>query len=759
MISSLVLLAASLGVSPSRADASKGNDFVMTNPADLPGHCSADRMYMDTDWVEWARLKSFPTPAGGGADEQAIEALFSTENPDSPTVSEWITKRTDYFARRAEVQKKIEARLDADASPHRALHFENYAYVLAYLGEFKKAIEYFGPGSKKHAEFENDGIVNFILGQSYFRLHRYEEARKHAIAAYKQLPDKYLDTRWQLMTIDLGLYGDKFFKKYSKDYYTTKHIPEIFPNTDESSFPFEIATDKMGIDPWGGTGMINFMDLDGDGWPDLLFQRKFFPPSIYKNVGGRKFELQPEANVESKWCNFIVETITDYNNDGKPDLHRQCCNYDGAGDGVLLKNMGDFKFKDVTKGSNLSPHISGMSTAWGDIDLDGSLDYVATDQYGPVKLFHNNGDGTFTDITAKAGIVTPGGKGPDDFGAVGCAFGDYDGDGYPDMFCNGWGWAKLYHNKGDGTFEDVTKKAGISDGKDVKGYMTFFFDYDNDGKMDIFVGRYVVSSGDSWGFGPRCTCSNLLSEDGYTEREWKSAGTIYRNNGDGTFTDMREQTKFVPLGVMSVNHGDWNNDGYQDLVMGAGGPYIQQAEPFLFYENQGNGTFKNITPFTMLPLWGKGHGQSFADYDHDGNLDLFVNDGGAFAGDVWASMLLHNKGNGNHWLNVSLKGGAGTNSFGVGAKVRVYTKAGQQLQEVASGGRFGSADGLELHFGLARESKADRIVVEWPNKKKTVSRLADVAADQAIEVREGVDGFRTLWTSPRKTAEAGAGGR
>jgi len=135
-----------------------------------------------------------------------------------------------------------------------------------------------------------------------------------------------------------------------------------------------------------------------------------------------------------------------------------------------------------------------------------------------------------------------------------------------------------------------------------KGYVSFFFDYNNDGLIDLFAGQYVVSSDEAWGFGPQCSCSNLLVEKGYSDREWDSATTIYENNGDGTFTNIGKKAKMIPLGMMGSNHGDWNNDGYEDLLMGTGGPYYQQAEPFLFYENnQGDGTYPFLPIVSSMP--------------------------------------------------------------------------------------------------------------------------------------------------------------
>ena len=251
----------------------------------------------------------------------------------------------------------------------------------------------------------------------------------------------------------------------------------------------------------------------------------------------------------------------------------------------MLINKGNLKFDDITATSGLSySQGAGMVVSWSDYDLDGFLDIAIADAYGPNRLYRNLGNDSYEDTTKKAGLKTE--------RTVGIAFGDYNNDGWPDIWALGWDNKWLYRNNKDGTFTDVSAAVGI-EALGQKGYMSFMFDYNNDGHMDLFAGQYVVASDEKWGFAPICTCSNLLAEEGYSEREWRSATTIFENNGDNTFTNMSTTTNFVPLGMMGSNHADWNNDGYEDLFFGAGGPYLQQAEPFLFYEQRGERLYEH----------------------------------------------------------------------------------------------------------------------------------------------------------------------
>jgi hypothetical protein len=223
------------------------------------------------------------------------------------------------------------------------------------------------------------------------------------------------------------------------------------------------------------------------------------------------------------------------------------------------------------------------------------------------------------------------------------------------------------------------------------------------------------------------------------------ASTIFRNVGGGKFESTNAKTKFIPFGTMSTSYADWDNDGDLDVVMGAGGPYFQQAEPFLFYQNNGDGTFTNLTPFLMQRLWGKGHGIAFNDYDHDGDLDVAMVNGSVVPGDLWPGLFLKNKGNDNHWLEVGLVGGPGTNRDAIGAQVRVTAGGKTYVREVASGGQFSTTHGFRVHFGLAKADKVEKVEIRWPNKELTVTTLTDVPIDAAVEVTQADGKWKKLW--------------
>ncbi len=721
------------------------------NAADAPGRCMADRLFTRFRPDE---VYTYGRDGSVALGDQIDGMLTDASVRYYPWHMLQLVKTSDYFAHRAAMMDRMETALAAVPPEKRVKALGNYAMALLYLGEDEHLVGFFAPDTKAYRDAAKAGEVDYALGVALYRLGRNKEALPHAERAWKLMTDAPLDTRWQLMLIESELLGNKFFTTPNPAY-SVKHVNEYFPMR-TWKVPFVDATAEVGLSTtslYGGYGTAAFFDADGDGWDDLFLERKFFPPHLYRNDHGRFVQVPDSQLGRPAPCNMLFAFPGDFNDDGKPDLARNCCNFDGGGPMELLKNEGNFTFEDVAKEAGLGTAPAGTAMCWGDYDLDGHLDLLVNGFHGSSHLFHNNGDGTFTDVTEKAGIRTPGDEKTQwSFGAMGCAFSDFRGKRYPDLFVQGWGWHQMYRNNGDGTFTDATKRAGIGDGSNRRGYMVETFDYNNDGNMDILVGSYVVGNDERYGVSPVCTCSNLLSADGFSKRELQAGPSIFRNNGDGTFTDLAEKLKFLPLGGMSYGHADWNNDGYEDLVVGYGGGYIQQDEPFAFYQNDRDGTFTNMTPFLMHGLWGKAHGIAFADVRHAGVMDLVIENGGAQYGDLWPTRFLRNTTTGKHWLEVKLKAGPGTNTMVIGGRARVWAGKLKQVKDVESGGTF-AVNSQVLHFGLADRTKVDRLRVEWPNRKLDVTELKDLPVDQAIEVDEATGKWRTLWTHPVTAAK------
>ncbi|MFT7623311.1 MAG: hypothetical protein ACI9WU_002494 [Myxococcota bacterium] len=749
--------------------------FIPTaNTADLPNRCAADRNVWETKPLCPAGPAHGARGAGSGGRHFAagvcdfeemgyedeltllIDGMLYSDLRRFPEVIHFHWK-TDYYSNREGIQAALKARIDGMPAVEQDAAWANYSLLMVYLGEFKKVTEVFGPGGPQSERANFDPSVVFDLSHAYFRLGDYATSHVYALRAVKWIPGH--DTKWQLALTEIGLYGEEYYERASTDIYSLEHVKKVFPAHNLEKFPFEDVSVEMGVHDyrWGGYGGVNWADMDGDGWDDLLAEYKFFPPKIWRNIDGKRFEAVSDENMGASDCSSVFWSPADYDNDGVRDIVRHCCTYDSTGPMTLMKGTGDkvMSFKEVSESANLRVPTekypgagSAMVLAWGDIELDGDLDLLAGDYTGPVRLYVNQGDGTFIENQDGAGMNTPGK--PGEFGSIGASFGDIDDDGYPEIWTQGWGWKRLYKNNKDGTFTNITQDVGLpADDTADKGYMAFTLDYNNDGHLDLFAGAFVTSDETPLGVEAVCGCHKLLADDGYDEHEWTTSSTIWRNNGDNTFTNIAAQTGFVPFGAMGSNAADWNNDGYQDLMISSGGSYYQQLEPFLFYQNKGGtGEFELLTPWNNLATWGKSHGMAFADMDRDGDLDAFLNSGGFMPGDVFPSALLRNTGNENHWFEVSLKSGKpGTNTDSVGAKVWVeYGDGLKQVQELWSGGRFGATNSFRIHFGMAEYKTIKKVTIRWPNADLATTVLENIDTDQAIEVNELDGTWKTLWT-------------
>ncbi len=311
---------------------------------------------------------------------------------------------------------------------------------------------------------------------------------------------------------------------------------------------------------------------------------------------------------------------------------------------------------------------------------------------------------------------------------------DFDNDDYPDLFVNNLkGTAKLYHNNGNGTFSDVTESMGI-DGPQ-KGFSCWAWDYDNDGWLDIFATCYDYSIGD---------VVKGLNGEAHT----RMSNRLWHNVKGERFEDKTKESGLdMVFATMGSNFGDVDNDGYLDFYLGTGTPELETLVPNRMFKNVEGRRFAEITASAGTGNLQKGHGVSFADWDRDGDLDLFIEMGGASLGDRYHNILFENPGQGNHWLSVKLVGKK-SNRAALGARIKVVT-GGQRPQtiyrHVSSGSSWG-ANPLEQHIGLTKADRVAVLEIHWPSSG-TTQVFRDIAANQAIEVTELDDHIRTL---PRK---------
>jgi len=485
-----------------------------------------------------------------------------------------------------------------------------------------------------------------------------------------------------------------------------------------------------------------FFDADGDGWPDiLLLNGKDWEPrgrkslsALYRNNHDGTFTNVTAGSGLDIEMYAMGVAIGDFDNDGRDDVYITALDGDH-----LFHNEGGGKFRDVTAASGIHNANFGTSAAWLDYDRDGKLDLFVANyvQWSPAgdlwcsldgatksyctpesykgtscKLYHNLGGGKFEDVSQKAGIADPTSK------SLGVTVFDYNGDGWPDIFvANDTQPNKLYRNNKNGTFTEEGMAAGVAFGEDgvARGAMgTDAGDYDRSGRPHLLVGNF----------------SNQMLG-------------LYHNEGTGLFVDEAPSSTVGRASLLTLAFGvfffDYDLDGQLDIFAANGHieeeigrvqPKVQYREPPLLFHNLGKRRFENVTP-AMGPALSRAmvaRGAAYADFDHDGDLDILIanNHGPAY-------LLRNDGGNRNKWLCVRLVG-TKSNRDGIGAVVRIESASGKQWNAVHSGGSYCSQSDLALTFGLGKDPVVTALEIEWPSGTK--QQLGNIAANQFVTIEE-----------------------
>ena len=526
-------------------------------------------------------------------------------------------------------------------------------------------------------------------------------------------------------------------------------------------------------------------------------------------------------HVSSPEQRFIVESMSagvaliDYDRDGLPDIYfTNAQNTEMARRGqkarsALYHNNGDGSFTDVTDKADVGFPCWAMGAVVGDYNNDGWPDLLVT-CFGGVVLYRNNKDGTFSNATREAGM------GDDKMWATGATFGDYDNDGFADLFvshyvqfdlnhmaalgssdickylgidvqCGPIGMKgspdTLYHNNRDGTFTDVSKKAGVADEEHRYGLTAIWTDFDQDGKLDLFVTNdgqpnYLYQGNGKGLFEEIGFSSGVgLSESGARQANMgiglgdylhtgkmsvvishfdNEFAAFYRNDGAMDFTDVslssgvgRGTVGYVGWGAAFV---DFDNDGWQDLFVVNGHVYpqvdqirssLRYLEPKLLFLNQRNGTFKDISKLAgqAIQVPQVSRGMAIGDLFNDGKLEAIVEN---LKGEPM--ILRPERGPSNHWISFQLEG-VKCNRLALNARVRIFAGDLVQFDEVVSGGSYLSQNDLRIHFGLGPHERMDRVEITWPGGK--VERLMNLPADSFYVVREGAGVIRAGGVNPK----------
>jgi len=513
----------------------------------------------------------------------------------------------------------------------------------------------------------------------------------------------------------------------------------------EADFPrFHNVAPELGLDSFNLSGGAVFDDLDGDGDPDL-FTTTFDPrsePHLFINHGDGTFEDRTNGSGLEGLYGGLNVVHADYDNDGDVDLYvlrGAWLSKDGRHPNSLIRNegrrpKGGVRFVDATFDAGLGEHHYPTQTAaWADYDNDGDVDLFVGNEFDPTidapcQLFRNNGDGTFTDVARQAGITTSA-----YIKAV--VWGDVDEDRYPDLFLSVLGGPnRLYRNNRDGTFSDIAAAAGVEGPK--MSFPSWFWDYDNDGHLDLYVSSYKGGID-----GVAMVAASYLRLEG----PWE-IGRLFRGAGKGGFVDVSRQVGLTRLHLaMGSNFGDLDNDGFLDFYLGTGYPDYEAVMPNVLYRNRGGRSFEDVTLAAGFGHLQKGHAIAFADFDADGDLDVFEQMGGAFPGDRFGDALFVNPGFGNHWVAVKLVG-TKSNRAAIGARiVAKFDDAGKArtvYRHVSSGGSVGG-NPFRQPLGVGAATEIRKLEIYWPTSD-TTQTCRGVAVDHVYRIVEGRDELERL---------------
>ena len=571
-----------------------------------------------------------------------------------------------------------------------------------------------------------------IFPLSELAIHQYPSGSLEAIerfTAYLQQRPDDLGVQWLLNVahMTLGTYPSQVPKPYliSLDRLNTTSTVGRFANI--------AARTKLSTRGENMAGGLIVDDFDGDDRLDIFYST--IDPTqgcaLFVNRGDGTFEKKTTTAGLDEQVGAENCIHSDFDNDGDLDVFLIRGTWEVPRRPSLLSNDGSGTFTDVTIKAGLAEPISSETAAWADYDLDGDVDLYLGGEFDPSnpkpinlgRLYRNNGDSTFSNVGKEAGVLNEG-------FCRGVTWGDYDNDGLPDLYLSNQGQVnRLYHNNGNGTFTNVAKELGVEE--PLNSYACWFWDYDNDGLLDLFVTGSAASLSQ--------VIKSQLAQPAIGERP-----RLYHNEGT-RFVDVSRQAGLDRVWLpMGSNCGDLDNDGYLDFYLGTGSPPYSSLMPNVLMHNLGGLRFEDVTMASGTGHLQKGHGIAFADWDFDGDLDLFLEAGGAVPGDRAHNALFENPGHGNHFIRLKLIGKR-SNRSAIGARVRVQILTADGPNSIhrliGPGSSFGN-NPLSPVIGLGQAQSITSIDVEWPGGGRQT--IKEVGLDQAIEIIEDQDGFRPL---------------
>jgi tetratricopeptide (TPR) repeat protein len=601
------------------------------------------------------------------------------------------------------------------------------------------AISYLRRGEMRNCVYEPNPS-RCLLPIQEEGVYKHKEGARKAVELYKEIleadPD-YRSAEW-LLNVAAMAAGD-----YPQNVPESNYVPMDFL-ADKTSFPrFPNVASSLGVDVMGLSGGAVVDDFSGNGNLDIMTSSWGLSDQLryFVNKGDGTFEERTtQAGLEGLEGGLNMKQA-DFNNDGHLDvLILRGAWYPRGHPNSLLRNDGDGTFTDVTMRAGLGEAHPTQTAAWGDYNNDGELD-----------LFIGNESATRGNDTEWA-PVSPGthpaelyrnnGNGTFTDVAVeagvdvteyikGVQWGDIDNDGDLDLYISILNAPnRLYRNDREGS-DSERKFTDITEqagvAEPVESFPTWFWDVNNDGYLDLFVSGWAASAGD-------------MVREARGESSDAAMSRLYLNNGDGTFSDITEKAGLDKkvMYSMGANYGDLDNDGWLDFYVGTGDPDFRSLMPSRLFRNTGSLSFEEVTTPTGTGHLQKGHAVSFADLTNNGYQDIYAVMGGAFEGDVFHNALFKNPGFENHWITLRLVGDQ-ANRSAIGARIKVIATGDNTertvYRTVGSGGSFG-ASSLQQGIGLGQADSIRAVEVQWPGSGYT-QRFMGLKVNHFYRLREG----------------------
>ena len=558
-------------------------------------------------------------------------------------------------------------------------------------------------------------------------VHIHPEGSRQAIGHFTEYLDEFphdLEVRWllNLAHMTLGEYPEQV---------DPKHLISLdhFGRTDCSIGQFRDIGHLVGVNRFNLSGGAIMDDFDNDGRLDIAVTTidPMVSMALYTNNGAGRFDEITDAAGVRNQLGGLYCVQADYNNDGFLDIYiPRGAWIDRPMRPTLLLNNGDGTFRDETTTANVLVPMNSNSAAWADYDNDGLLDLFVCCEAQRSRLFHNTGDGTFEENALAVGLTQ------DNYPLCkGATWVDIDNDGFPDLFVNFLtAKARLYRNEQGNRFVDVTEKWGING--PMMGFACWTWDYDNDGWLDIFATCYERTLGD-------------IVKGVIGEPHARNSNRLYRNVGGQRFEiKTKEAGLDMVFATMGCNFADLDNDGWLDMILGTGDPFIETLVPNRMFRNLGGSKFCEISADSRTAHLQKGHAVACGDWDRDGNVDVFMEMGGIAQGDKYHNILFQNPGHDNAWLTVKLIGRK-SNRGAHGARIKIVTGGSTPqtiYRQVTSGSSFG-ANPLEQTIGLGKADRVESLEIYWPTSG-TTQIFRDLSINQSIQIVELGESFTIL---------------